>query len=52
MDSLGNYTDSKWFTDLNKFNLIKFLKELLDIWNYRANLSLETKKLFVLLLVI
>lgn len=44
MDSLGNYTDSKWFTDLNKYNLIKFVKELLDIWNYRANLSLETKR--------
>ena len=44
MDSLGNYTNSKWFTDLEKYNLIKFIKELLDIWNYRANLSQETKR--------
>ena len=44
MDSLGNYTDSKWFTVLDKYKLIKFIKELLDIWNYRANLSQETKR--------
>lgn len=44
MDSLGNYTNMSWFTVLNKYELIKFIRELLDIWNYRANLSNETKR--------
>lgn len=44
MDSLGNYTNMSWFTSLNKYELIKFIRELHDIWNYRANLSRETKR--------
>jgi hypothetical protein len=44
MDSLGNYTSSSWFNNLNKIELIVFLKELIDIWNYRANLSINTKR--------
>lgn len=44
MDSLGNYTNLSWFNSLNKNELIRFIRELLDIWNYRANLSQETKR--------
>ena len=44
MDSLGNYTNMNWFTSLNKYELIKFIRELHDIWNYRANLSQEVKR--------
>ena len=44
MDSLGNYTNTEWFNSLNKVQLVKFYKELLDIWNYRANLSPEVKR--------
>ena len=43
IDSLGNFTNINWFNSLNKFSLIIFLKELIDIWNYRAMLTLETK---------
>ena len=43
IDSLGNYTNINWFNSLNKYNLIIFLKELIDIWNYRAMLSNEIK---------
>ena len=44
IDELGNYTDINWFLTLNRNNLIKFVKELLDIWQYRAQLSLNIKK--------
>ena len=44
MDSLGNYTNVEWILTLNKFELIRFIKELIDIWNYRANLSQESKR--------
>lgn len=44
MDSLGNYTDMRWLTSLNKYQLVKFLRELADLWHYRANLSQEVKR--------
>ena len=44
MDSLGNYTDSDWLTNLNKNQLIRFLRELADLWTYRANLSQKVKE--------
>lgn len=43
IDSLGNYTNVNWFNVLNKYTLIIFLKELIDIWNYRAMLTQEIK---------
>ena len=43
IDSLGNYSNSQWFLSLNKIKLIIFIRELKDIWNYRAQLSNETK---------
>jgi len=44
INSLGNYADYQWFTSLNKFQLIKFIRELGEIWNYRAQLTNETKR--------
>jgi len=44
IDSLGNYTDVKWFSTLNHHRLIEFIRSLLDIWEYRAQLTLEIKK--------
>jgi hypothetical protein len=44
MDELGNYTDVKWFNELNNSKLILFIRELYDIWSYRAQLSTNTKK--------
>lgn len=45
IDGLGNYSDSQWFLQLNPRGLLKFVRELSDIWNYRLNLSHETKRL-------
>jgi hypothetical protein len=44
IDALGNYSNSNWFLSLNRNQLIKFIRELIDIWNYRAQLSHETKR--------
>jgi len=44
IDSLGHYTDSKWLDDLNKIQLIRYIRELADIWCYRAQLDEETKR--------
>jgi hypothetical protein len=44
IDSLGNYSDPQWFLSLNKPELIKFIRELIDIWHYRAPLTIETKR--------
>jgi hypothetical protein len=44
IDSLGNYSDPAWFLSLNRFQLLKFLRELADIWNYRAQLTIDIKK--------
>lgn len=43
IDSLGNYSDASWFLSLNRFQLIKFIRELIDIWDYRAQVTQETK---------
>jgi len=47
IDALGNYTNMDWFLNLNKYKLIKFIKELLDIWQFRAQLTNEAKKKIV-----
>jgi len=43
IDSLGNYSNSEWFLSLNKNNIIKLMRELIDIWNYRLQIPYETK---------
>ena len=43
IDSLGNYTQPKWFLDLQRNQLLHFMYALEDIWSHRANLSPEVK---------
>ena len=44
IDALGNYTNPQWFLSLNRNQLIKFTRELIDIWEYRAQLSITVKR--------
>jgi len=44
IDSLGNYSNVNWFLSLNRNHLIKFTRELMDIWQYRAQLPVQTKR--------
>lgn len=45
INSLGNYTDHNWVIQLNSSQLHRFLKELTDIWMYRAGLDITTRNL-------
>jgi hypothetical protein len=45
IDSFGHITDTKWFMDLGKSELIAFLRHLHDIWNYRAQIADDIKYL-------
>jgi hypothetical protein len=44
IDNVGNYTESAWFSDLNRAELIRYIRELCDIWQYRAELTQDTKR--------
>lgn len=44
IDSLGNYSNPQWFLSLQRNQIIKFIRELIDIWNYRAQILMEVKK--------
>jgi hypothetical protein len=44
IDALGNYSNAEWFLTLNRNLLIKFFRELVDIWSYRSPLTIETKR--------
>jgi hypothetical protein len=39
MNRLDNYSDVNWFLNLTRGDTIKFVREFLDIWNHRAELS-------------
>ena len=41
---LGNYSDASWFLSLNRSGLITFIRELMDIWNYRAQIDISIKR--------
>ena len=43
INSLGHYTDHSWFLALDKVRMIRFCRELYDIWIHRAQISEETK---------
>ena len=47
IDNLGNHSNSQWLLSLNRLNLIKFIRELMDIWVFRANLSPMVKKKYM-----
>jgi len=44
INELGNYSDSKWLIDLNRSQLVLFIRELFDIWNFRSQINEDTKK--------
>ena len=44
IDGYGFITDSKWYLNLNRNCLKRFIGELLDIWQYRAQISNTTKR--------
>ena len=45
IDSLGNYSNPQWFLSLSISQLIRFFRELADIWTYRAQLSPDVKRM-------
>lgn len=45
IDSLGNYSKPEWFLRLEQTDLIAFIKELIDIWVFRADLSKDAQKI-------
>jgi hypothetical protein len=44
MDSLGNYSNPAWFMELDRIKLIRYMRELIDIWDYRAQITIDTKR--------
>lgn len=44
INELGNYSNHLWFNNLQKLQLIKFIRELNDIWCYRTQLSREIQQ--------
>ena len=43
INSLGHYSDLNWFMNLDLINLVKYILELMYIWNFRSQLSNQTK---------
>jgi len=44
IDALGNHTNIEWFLSLNTADYQQVLRELWDIWHYRASLSHQTRQ--------
>jgi hypothetical protein len=44
MNSYGNYANSEWFRELPRNQHVRFARELVDIWNYRALLTIAKKQ--------
>ena len=44
IDEFGFITQLEWFNDLSRTELLRYIRELSDIWNYRAQLSNEVKR--------
>lgn len=47
IDDLGNYTDTKWFTDLDFEQLKDYYIKAEDIWSYRLQMPHSTKERIV-----
>lgn len=43
INSHGHHADSAWFSDLNFVQIMRFMRELADIWNYRAQIMPHLK---------
>jgi len=44
INALGNYSDPKWWMNLTQIKLFRFMHELTDIWEYRAQLTIDIKR--------
>lgn len=44
IDAVGNYTQSSWFSTLNKREYVQFYRCLYELWNYRAQMTYDTKR--------
>lgn len=44
IDELGFISDSKWFINLNKIRMVKFVRELIDVWSYRLKIPTSMKR--------
>jgi hypothetical protein len=40
----GHYADSAWFGELTTAQIMRFMRELADIWNYRAQIMPQVKQ--------
>jgi len=43
IDQLGNYTQSQWFSSLDRREYIRLFRMLYEIWMYRGRLTREIK---------
>jgi hypothetical protein len=44
INSHGHYADSAWFSELTVVGIMRFIRELADIWNYRAQIMPQLKQ--------
>jgi len=44
INDVGNYADHNWLWSLSRVQIVRYIRELYDIWTYRANLSNEVKR--------
>ena len=44
IDAMGHYTSPEWFTSLDLRKLRRLVRELTEIWNYRANIPLQVRR--------
>jgi hypothetical protein len=47
INMLDNYTNYEWFKNLNTHDLYTLYIKTEDIWNYRSNMSIESKSKIV-----
>lgn len=47
INTLGNYADYLWFWNLNEMQCARLLRELMDVWDYRAMISHSTKQMIL-----
>ena len=52
MDQRGFITNPNWFLSLPRLYVKRFLRELVDVWEYRAQIDHETKEKLTLNMVI
>ena len=45
IDSLGNYTQSTWFSELSQARLNRFIVYIYEFWKWRGHLTRETRKM-------